>query len=187
MAGKQQSMAPCGRNGWDVDLERPTSFSRPCYLGCTQRDMLTKGSCSRDEWNHLFRLLNIMSFSIFSVSHFSWFDRKAERHVNMRGQEATSPMAKTKLTIQAKARPLNLVARSPWSEKKLFTEFWVSGQSGECRWTKWSGHSIWKQFANRFKVRSRIFSSESTRNCSNSRGKLVHGATPKTKWSESTF
>ena len=33
-------------------------------------DMLTKGSFSRDEWNHLLRLLNIMNFSIFSCSHF---------------------------------------------------------------------------------------------------------------------
>ena len=38
-----------------------------------------------------------------------------------RGQEATSgedsPMAKPKPLVPAKARPLNLVARSPWSEK----------------------------------------------------------------------
>ena len=32
-------------------------------------DMLTKGSFTRDEWNHLLRLLNIMSFSMFSCSH----------------------------------------------------------------------------------------------------------------------
>ena len=34
-------------------------------------DMLTKGSFTRDEWDHLLRLLNIMYFSIFSCSHFS--------------------------------------------------------------------------------------------------------------------
>ena len=34
-------------------------------------DMLTRKSFTRDEWNHLLRLFNIMSFSMFSCSHFS--------------------------------------------------------------------------------------------------------------------
>ena len=33
-------------------------------------DMLTKVSFTRDEWNHLLRLFNIMNFSTFSCSHF---------------------------------------------------------------------------------------------------------------------
>ena len=36
-------------------------------------DMLTKVSFSREEWNHLLRLFNIMSFSMFSCSYFSDF------------------------------------------------------------------------------------------------------------------
>ena len=32
--------------------------------------VLTKGGFTRDEWNHLLRLLNIMTFSMFSCSHF---------------------------------------------------------------------------------------------------------------------
>ena len=36
-------------------------------------DMLTKESFTRDEWNHLLRLFNFMSFSMFSCSHFSNF------------------------------------------------------------------------------------------------------------------
>ena len=36
-------------------------------------DMLTKSSFTRDEWNHLLRLLNMMSFSMFSCSYFSNF------------------------------------------------------------------------------------------------------------------
>ena len=36
-------------------------------------DMLTKESFTRDEWNHLLRLFNKMSFSMFSCSHFSNF------------------------------------------------------------------------------------------------------------------
>ena len=42
--------------------------------------------------------------------------------MSKRGQEATSgegsPMAEPKPMVPAKARPLNLVSRSPWSEKK---------------------------------------------------------------------
>ena len=33
-------------------------------------DMLTKGNFTRDEWNHLHHLLNIMNFSMFSCSYF---------------------------------------------------------------------------------------------------------------------
>ena len=34
-------------------------------------DMLTKNHFTRDEWNHLLRLVNIMSFSMFSCGHYS--------------------------------------------------------------------------------------------------------------------
>ena len=33
-------------------------------------DMFTKGRFTRDEWNNLLRLFNIMNFSMFSCSHF---------------------------------------------------------------------------------------------------------------------
>ena len=36
-------------------------------------DLLTKESFSRDEWNHLLRLFNIMNFSMFFCSYFSNF------------------------------------------------------------------------------------------------------------------
>ena len=35
--------------------------------------MLTKGNFTRDEWNHLLRVLNIMNLSLFSCSRFSPF------------------------------------------------------------------------------------------------------------------
>ena len=34
-------------------------------------DMLTKSKFTRDEWNHLLRVFNIMSFSMFSCKHFT--------------------------------------------------------------------------------------------------------------------
>ena len=43
-------------------------------------DMLTKDSLTRDEWDHLPRLLNIMNFSMFFLQQFS-FKQKAECHV----------------------------------------------------------------------------------------------------------
>ena len=37
-------------------------------------DTLTKGTFTRDEWNHLLRLFNIMDISMLSCSHFSPID-----------------------------------------------------------------------------------------------------------------
>ena len=88
-------------------------------------DMLTIGSFARDEWNHLPRLFNFMSFSMFSCSHFSNFLSDpigTQSAMSMRGQEATSsegsPMTKPKPMILAKARPVNLASHSPSSERE---------------------------------------------------------------------
>ena len=54
-------------------------------------DMLAKSNFTRDEWNHLLRLVNIRYFSIISCSfsQFSfWFDQEAVRHVKERVQES---------------------------------------------------------------------------------------------------
>ena len=40
-------------------------------------DMPTKGSFTRDEWNHLLHLLNMMDLSMFSCSHFLSFESEA--------------------------------------------------------------------------------------------------------------
>ena len=76
---------------------------------------------SRDEWNHPLRLFNIVSFSMFSCSHFSDFlsdDRIGkESAMSKRGQEATSgegsPMAKPKPTIPAKGATTQLGCTQP--------------------------------------------------------------------------
>ena len=55
-------------------------------------DILTKGSFSGNEWNHLLRLFNIMSLSMFSYSQFSNIlsDLSGKQSATtMRGQEAT--------------------------------------------------------------------------------------------------
>ena len=104
-------------------------------------DMLTKESVSRDEWNHLLRWFNIMSFSMFSCSHYSdfLFDPIGKQSaMSNRGQEATSgegsPMAIPKPMVPTKARPLNLVSRSPWSERNSSQNFGylVNPENAEC-------------------------------------------------------
>ena len=67
-------------------------------------DMLTKGSFTRDEWDQLLRLLHIMSFSMFSCSHFS---NRKQVVMSMRAQECTSKEG----SAVAKRRPMNLVSR----------------------------------------------------------------------------
>ena len=79
----------------------------------------------RDKWNHLLRVFNLMSCSMFSCSHFSYFlcDPIGKQSVmSKRGEEATSSegslMAKPRPMIPAKAKPVNLVLRSPWSTRE---------------------------------------------------------------------
>ena len=67
-------------------------------------DIPTKGNYTRDEWNHLLCLFNIMSLLMFSCSHFGNFlseDQVGKQNaMSKRGQEATpnegSPTAKAK-------------------------------------------------------------------------------------------
>ena len=76
-------------------------------------DILTKASFSRDEWNHLLRLLNIMSFSMYLCSHFSNFLSDPigkQSAMSRRGQETTS-------SSEGETSQLG-VLRSPWSGKE---------------------------------------------------------------------
>ena len=73
-------------------------------------DMLTKESFTRDECNHLLRLFNILTCSMFSRNYFSNLhsDPTGKQSArSKRGQQATSiegsPMAKPKSMIPAKA------------------------------------------------------------------------------------
>ena len=157
-------------------------------------DMLTKGSFSCDEWNHLLRLFNIMGFSIFSCSHSNDFLSELigkQSAMSKRGQEATSgegsPMAKPKPMVPAKARPLKLASRSPWSEKNssLNLGYLVNPRNAvERKGVEIaSGNSL--QTASKSEIG---YSQVSRQKCSNNNsGKLVHGATPKTTWSWSTL
>ena len=60
-----------------INLE-PTIQIKDVHTKNQLADILTKESFSRDEWNHLLRLFNIMSFSMFSCCHFSDFLPRSE-------------------------------------------------------------------------------------------------------------
>ena len=75
-------------------------------------DMLTKGSFSRDEWDHLLRLLNIMKFSMRSCSHF--LSNRKQSVTAKRAQESTAKEG----SAAAKPRPMSWVSRTLLSAKK---------------------------------------------------------------------
>ena len=87
-------------------------------------DIPTKGSFTRDEWNHLLRLLNIMNFSIVSCSHFFLLNRK-QSAMSKRGQEGIfrrifgdGEVERPLNLVMAKPRPMNLVSHNLLSTRK---------------------------------------------------------------------
>ena len=84
-------------------------------------DILTKRSFSRVEWNFFVCLFNIMSFQMYSRSHFKSFLSHSRELLaygiaigilSKRGQDASSSDG----SPLAKARPTNLVMRSQCEE-----------------------------------------------------------------------
>ena len=90
--------------------------------------MLTKESFTRDEWNHLFRLFNMMSFSMFSCSHFSNFlcdPIGKQSAMSKRGQKATSSKGcetKTNGSSEGETRQLGYAARG--GRGKILHRIW---------------------------------------------------------------
>ena len=76
-------------------------------------DMLTKGYFTREEWDHLLRLLNVMNLSMFSCSHF----HSIRKQSFMSGGEAREGTPK-KGSAVAKPRPMNLVSGNLLSANK---------------------------------------------------------------------
>ena len=75
-------------------------------------DILTKGSFTRDEWDHLLRLLDVLYFSMVSCSHF--LSNRKQSVMSKRAQESIS---KEGLAV-AKPRPMNWVSRNLLTAKK---------------------------------------------------------------------
>ena len=130
--------------------------------------MLTKEGFTRDEWNHLLRLLNIMNFSMFSCSHFFLSNRK-QSAMSKRGQEGNSgegsAMAKPRLLnlVIAKPRPVNLVSHNLLSMEKNSPQILSDPTNLENAKAEQGGvlTSAWKH-ARHGPKSSRAFSSEAT-------------------------
>ena len=116
-----------------INLELKTQIE---YVDTTNQlaDIVTKGSLSRDEWNHLLRLFNIMNFSMYSYSHFSNFlsdnsDQVGKQSaMSKRSQKTTSdegsPIGESE-TMPGASR-----ARCEGVRRSLSRRFGISGQSG---------------------------------------------------------
>ena len=120
-------------------------------------DILTKRSFTRDEWNHLLHLLNIMDLSMFSCSHFFLSNRKQTVQSAMSkrrsSEETGSPTAKPKprsTNLETmKTRSISLARREARmssycsSQEKSDSENPGDVEVGKDR----AGKSIWKQMA----------------------------------------
>ena len=99
-------------------------------------DMLTKESFSRDEWNHLLRLFNIMNFSMYLQPLAIFFVIRSESSdTSKRGQDATSQWrftngkAKTNSFSEGETNQLGLAQPVDVREKILHST--------------WDSQSIW--------------------------------------------
>ena len=75
-------------------------------------DILTKRNFTRDEWDGLLRLLNIMNLSMFSCGRF--LSNSKQSVMSKRAQESTSKEE----SAVAKPGPMNLVSRNLLTAKK---------------------------------------------------------------------
>ena len=121
--GRSPTMRPVSRThrvalDWlfdRINLEQKIQIK---YVDTTNQlaDILTEGSLSRDEWDHLLCLFNVMSFSTYSGSHWKVFSQSRERleigAMSKRGQDMTSSDG----SPVAKARPSNLVLQGHCKE-----------------------------------------------------------------------
>ena len=84
------------------------------YVDTTNQlaEMLTTGSFTRDEWDHLLRLLNIMNFSMFHCSHV--LSNRKQSVMSKRVHESTAKEG----SAVAKPTPMCLVSRNNLSAKK---------------------------------------------------------------------
>ena len=78
-------------------------------------DILTKGSFTRDEWNHLLHLFNNMNNTTFTRSHFFLSNGK-QAVMSKRSQECFS--TDDSPTVKARSRTLNLVSQQCLSARQ---------------------------------------------------------------------
>ena len=86
-----------------VDTQKPTH-------------MLTERNFTRDEWDHLLHLVNIMIFLMFACSHF--LSNRMQSIMSKRAQESTAKEVSAVAKPKPTPTPMNLVSRNLLSAKK---------------------------------------------------------------------
>ena len=102
-------------------------------------DILTKGSFSRDEWNHLLRLFNIMSFSVFPAATTMWdiFWRVSHKSGAARFflKHLATVMSATSVFVSFFRAPSSHPPTSPRKREPPSTTSPVWRQKNEFHWT----------------------------------------------------
>ena len=91
-------------------------------------DMLTKGSFTRDEWNHLLRLFSIIKFSMFSCSYFLSINKPntMSRTVQERRTGEGS--------VVAKSKSVSLISRHLNAKQSPTLDWWITDGAGILIW-----------------------------------------------------
>ena len=90
--------------------------------------MLNRGHFTRDEWNHLLRLFNIMNLSMFSSSYF--LSIKQPNTMSKRAQERRTEEEEP---VVAKSKPASLVSRNMSAKQPTLVGFGCFMQPRESR------------------------------------------------------
>ena len=138
---------------------------------------------SRDEWNYFLRLFNIWVSRFILVATWVIF------FLTIRFENRAPCQNEVKRRLRTKALRWRKRDHAWWrvtrGVKKSLHKVWDLWSIREYRWKKRSRNSSWKQHAVRFKIRNRVLSSESTRECSASNQETgAGGSTPITQWWE---
>ena len=100
-------------------------------------DLLTKGNFTHDEWNHLLRLFNIVSFSVFSCSHFKSVDKSK---IMSKGQQEGRPGEEER--VVAKPKPMMSLG-SKIANRSPTLDWGVSKKPGDSRNAMSEFRSFW--------------------------------------------
>ena len=118
-------------------------------------DILTKGSCTRDEWYNLLHLFNIMNDTTFSCSHFSkshpFLSAGKQAEMSKRSQESSSfgsPTVKAKACCLV-SRHCVSVGQNFSNNQKKPREYEILSSVDQGRSTNFGGRSVQHASGNR--------------------------------------
>ena len=150
--------------------------------------ILTKGSFSRDEWNHLLCLFSTMNFSMYSCSHFSNFLSDDLDQIGKQNAMRKEVRRRLRMKALQRRKRSQVWCCASKGVRESLHEVWDLRSIRECRWKKRSLKSNQATGATGLKFKNWIFSSESTRKFSTSKQETgAGGSKPNRKWWEKLF